>query len=100
MNYTFRQMVDATRTRLYKAERPSHIQFWIPKNISFDQQDQEASVVFFALNERECTIEEGTPLFYDYKLAMDLMPGEEIWLVTTNLAYAGAIVTTDEQPEQ
>lgn len=100
MNYTFRMMVDATRTRLYRAEKPSRIQFWIPKNISFDQQDQEASVVFFAFNEDECTIEEGTPLLYDDKITLDLLPGEEIWLVTSNLAYAGATVVTDEAPEQ
>lgn len=99
MNYTFRMMVDATRTRLYRAEKPSRIQFWIPKNISFDQQDQEASVVFFALNEDECTIEEGTPLLYDDKITLDLLPGEEVWLVTSNMAYAGAIVVTDEAPE-
>lgn len=100
MNMTFRMMVDGTKTRLFRAEKPSRIEFWIPRKISFDQEEQDASVCFFSFNEDDCTVEEGTPLLFDDKITADMQPGEEIWLVTSNQAYCGAIVTTNEQPGQ
>lgn len=100
MNTAVRQHVTASATRLRRCEGFERVQFWVPRTLSADQYDYDASVVFFAFREDECTIEDGCPMLFDTKVTVDLSPGEEIWLVTTNEAYCGAIVTDRSGQEE
>lgn len=99
MNLMIRQHVTPSKELLYKADKACMIQLWIPRRLSADQYDYDASVVFASLSEQEATIEDGTPLLFDTKITLYLQPSEEVWLVTSNEAYCGAIVTSDEAAE-
>lgn len=100
MNIAVRQHVTASATRLCRAEGFTRVRLWVPRTLSADQYDYDASVVFFSFSESECSIEDGCPMLFDTAIELDLAAGEEIWLVTSNEAYCGAVLTDREGLEE